>query len=444
MEDAVQGSDRGCGVVLSEVIVRAIRPDERARWDALMRRHHYLGFNRTAGRALRQVAEWRGRWLALLLWQACALMCAPRDRWIGWARPIQFQRLHLIANNARFLILPDARQPHLASRVLGLSLRRLSGDWRRMHGHPLLLAETFVDPARFAGTCYRAANWRCLGQTQGYARHAGKYRHHGRPKTVWVYALHARARAWLRHPIPHPNWSTSMHNIRLTELEMEQLYQHLRALPEPRGGRRQLHRLATVLAIALAATLAGARGYLAIGEFAAGLSQAQLKRLRAYYSRTRKRFEPPSEPTLRRVLSQMDPEALQQVFTTWVQANTPAQDAIAVDGKTLKGARSAIDGAQKQLLAALFHHHGTVLAQTEVTDKTNEIPTLRRLLEPLPIERRVVTADALHTQRETARFLVEDKQAHYVFTVKDNHKTLRQDLQAFDWEAFPPSTHHRR
>jgi len=174
------------------------------------------------------------------------------------------------------------------------------------------------------------------------------------------------------------------------------------------------------------------------------LSQAQLKRLRAYYSHSRKRFEPPSEPTIRRVLSQIDPEALQQVFTTWVQANTPEQDAIAVDGKTLKGARSAIDGTQQQLLAALFHQHGTVLAQTEVTDKTNEIPTLPRLLEPLPIEGRVVTADALHTQRETARFLVEDKQAHYVFTVKDNHKTLRQDLQAFDWEAFPPSTHHRR
>ena len=113
MADVVQGADRDCGIVLSEIVARPIRPDERARWDALMRRHHYLGFNRTAGRALRQVAEWRGQWLALpLLWQACALLCGPRDRWIGWARPIQFQRLHPIANNARFFILPKARQPH--------------------------------------------------------------------------------------------------------------------------------------------------------------------------------------------------------------------------------------------------------------------------------------------------------------------------------------------
>ena len=234
-----------------------------------------------------------------------------------------------------------------------------------------------------------------------------------------------------------------MNNIQLTDLEMEQLQRHLRTLPEPRGGRRQLHRLSTVLTIALAATLSGSRGYLAIAEYAAGLNQAQLKRLRAYYSRSRKRFEPPSEPTIRRVLSQLDPDALEYAFATWVQANMPDEDALAIDGKTLKGARTT-GGTAKQLLAALFHQQGTVLAQTEVADKTNEIPTLRRLLEPLPIKGRVVTADALHTQQETARFLVEDKQAHYLLTVKDNQKTLLQDLKAFDWEAFPPSARHRR
>ena len=132
--------------------MRPIQRHERARWDALI----YLGFKQTVGRALRQ-------------------------------RPIQFQRLHLIVNNARFLILPGVQVPHLASRVLGQSLRRLAGDWECVHGYRPLLAETFVDPARFQGTCYRAANWRCLGHTRGYARHAGRYCHHGHPKTVWVY-----------------------------------------------------------------------------------------------------------------------------------------------------------------------------------------------------------------------------------------------------------------
>ncbi|MGH9845244.1 MAG: Druantia anti-phage system protein DruA, partial [Blastocatellia bacterium] len=135
-------------VLFSEVRVRPILADERRLWDELMRRHHYLGFNRTAARVLRQVTEYRERWLALLLWQASALRCAPRDRCINWARAIQFQRLHRIANNARFLILPEGRILGLASRVLGLSLRRLSHDWQAVHGHPWLLAETFVDPKR--------------------------------------------------------------------------------------------------------------------------------------------------------------------------------------------------------------------------------------------------------------------------------------------------------
>jgi len=431
-----EGKAKG-SVVLSEVLVRPIWSHERERWDRLMRRHHYLGFKRTAGRALRQVAEYRGRWVALLLWQASALMCAPRDRWINWARPIQFQRLHLIVNNARFLILPGVQVPHLASRVLGQSLRRLPDDWARLHGYRPLLAETFVDPARFRGTCYRAANWQCLGTTRGYARHAGRYRHHGQPKTVWVYPLHRRARHWLRQPELHPEGRIAMQKVELSDLEMERLREQLRQIPEPRGGRRQLHPLATVLTIALAATLAGARGYLAISEYAARLSQAQLRRLRAYYSRKQQRFVAPSEPTFRRVLQQVDPQALEQAFSAWVQASAPAEEPLAIDGKTLKGTRRD-DGRPVHLLAALLHGQGRVLAQRAVEPGSNEIPALRALLEPLDIQERVITADALHTQRETARFLVEEKGAHYLFTVKENQKTLAEDLRAFNWEAFSP------
>ncbi len=424
----------GTPIPLSEVVVRPTMAEERPRWDALMRRYHYLGFCGTVGRALRHVVEWQGHWLALLLWQASALSCAPRDRWIGWARPIQFQRLHLIANNARFLLL--VRQHHLASRVLALSLRRLSRDWQAVHGHPILLAETFVDPNRFAGTCYRAANWLCLGQTLGYGRHAGKYCYHGQAKTVWVYPLHPKARQWLRQPFAHPRW-TPMQNTRLTPVEMESLRQHLRCIPEPRGGRRQLHRLPTLLTIALAATLAGARGYTAIAEFARELTQAQLKRLCAYFSRTRNRYEPPSEPTIRRILSRIDPKAVEKVFSDWVMAHSSNEDALAIDGKTLKGTRGA-DGRAKQLVASLFHNSGAVVAQTEVSSKTNEIPAIRELLEPLDIAGKVITADALHTQHHTARFLVEEKEAHFVFTVKQNQSALPKDIQTFEWDAFPP------
>ncbi len=404
-----------------------------------MQRHHYLGLPRSWGRLLRHVAEVQGRWLALLLWQPCALLCAVRDRWIGWARPLQFQRLHLIVNNTRFVVLPEARVAHLASRVLGQSLRRLAADWAAHHGVRPLLAETFVDPARFQGTCYRAANWQYLGLTRGFARQraaGSRYRYHGSPKQVWVYGLHPRARQWLRDPVPHPEWSHAMSTVHLSDLEMEQLHQTLRRIPDPRGGRRRLHRLSTVLTIAIAATLAGARGYLAIAEFAAALSQTQLKRLRAYYSRRQQRFVAPTEPTIRRVLQRVDPEALEQAFSAWLMQHTE-HEPLAVDGKSLRGARDD-HSPLPHLLAALLHRQGTVLAQRAVDPDSNEIPALRPLLEPLDIQGRVVTADALHAQRETARFLVEDKQAHYLFTVKDNQPTLREALEATDWSAFPP------
>lgn len=132
---------------LSRVRVRLICAGERVEWDTLMRAHHYLGLTAMVGRSLRYVAEVDGRWLALLGWASPALKCASRDAWIGWSPTLQWQRLALIANNSRFLILPGLRVKNLASRILGLNLARLSEDWRAAHGHGLVLCETFIDPA---------------------------------------------------------------------------------------------------------------------------------------------------------------------------------------------------------------------------------------------------------------------------------------------------------
>ena len=125
-----------------------------------MAQHHYLGFQQFAGRGLRYVAEYEKRWLALIGWQSGAFKCRPRDRWIGWRPREQFPRLRLIANNTRLLVLaPPGALPNLATCVMAANLRRLSADWQEAFGHPLELAEAFVDPKRFAGTLYRAGNW---------------------------------------------------------------------------------------------------------------------------------------------------------------------------------------------------------------------------------------------------------------------------------------------
>ena len=163
-----------------------------------------------------------------------------------------------------------------------------------------------------------------------------------------------------------------------------------------------------------------------------GLSVRYL-RLPALFEQLRIAHGDGSWPRLMNRLLKMD----LLILDDWGLASAPADEPLAIDGKTLKGARWG-DGSQTHLLTALFPRQGTVLAQRAVEAKHNETPALRELLDPLSIKGRVVTADALHTQRETARFLVEEKGAHYLFTVKDNQKTLANDLKAFDWESIPP------
>ena len=133
--------------------------------------HHYLGFNRTVGEHLEYLVRDRhARDLACILFGSAAWKSAPRDRWIGWRDAVRQRNLNFITNNTRFLILPWVRVPHLASHILGRIMRRLRSDWMRRYGHPVHLVETFVQKDRFKGTCYKAANWALLGQTQGRSR----------------------------------------------------------------------------------------------------------------------------------------------------------------------------------------------------------------------------------------------------------------------------------
>lgn len=429
--------------VVRGVAVRLLLPGERQRWDELMESHHYLGLRGLVGKTLRYVAVFEGHWLALIGWQGAALKCQARDAWIGWVEVLQYQRLHLIANNTRFLILPGVRMANLASRVLSLNLRRLSRDWESVHGHPVLLAETFVDRSRFTGGCYRAANWIAVGQTLGYGKSGRRYWWHGQPKQVWVYPLHRRARQWLCEPISHSQWRCGMSHRVVSEKQMEDLYERLRRMPDCRKRRGIRHYFATVLTISLGAILSGARGYTAIAEWSEKLTQRQLERLRARRDPKTRQYETPSEPTIRRVLQKADAEVVDRTLGEWLLSTTNEKGGIAVDGKTLKGARRP-DGSQVHLLSAFLHQQGVTVAQREVGEKTNEIPEMIPLLAPLDLKDRVVTADSLHTQRETARFIVQEKGADYVFIAKENQKTLRQDIEALQEEDFSPSVQDRR
>ena len=185
---------------LRTLVVRPLRPAERPRWKALLARYHYLGFRPGVGEQLGYVACLEGQLVACLAWGAAAYRNAPREAYLGWDMATKRARLPLVVQNTRFLLLPWVRVPHLASKLLAATCRRLSADWQARYGHGLLLAETFVDPTRFRGTCYRAANWVCLGPTRGAGKRGNRYHRHGTPKLVFVYPLQPRARERLAAP----------------------------------------------------------------------------------------------------------------------------------------------------------------------------------------------------------------------------------------------------
>ena len=425
---------------LRDVEVRPVRGvEERRRWDALMARHHYLPFHGLFGKSLRHVAVRGETWLALLGWQAGAFKVGVRDAWIGWSREQQFSRLHLIANNSRFAVLEEGRVPNLASRALGPSLRRLARDMRDAHGHPVLLAETFVDPSRFAGTCYRASNWRSLGRTRGYSREPGgsaRWRENGRPKEVFVYEMEKDAPAALCCGELPGDWRAGAGAAPPSPPELRSLHAFLEDMPDFRKARGRRYGLACYVTIMIAARLAGYRGVTAFGEFAARLSQARLRAVGAFFSPSRGRHTAPAPSTFHYVLSAFPPDMLDRTLSAWVRQRSDGAAPVAMDGKDVRGASRQIDGERRMMVAAVEHGTGLVPGQVQVGDKTNEIPAVRELTRALGLKGRVVTLDAMHAQHETARALVEDCGADYVVTaVKDNQPTMFDDLRAIDWRG---------
>jgi hypothetical protein len=181
------------GTVRLELVERA----GSALWNELIDRYHYLGYKPLPGAQLRYFAYAGERLVAVLGFGAAAWQTAPRDGWIGWNSEQRQRNLGAVVNNARFLILPWIRVPSLASKLLGLAARTLPAHWQARYGYRPLLLETFVEAERFNATCYQAANWVCVGETQGRGK-LGDHRLGQVPvKTVWLYPLVADCRARL-------------------------------------------------------------------------------------------------------------------------------------------------------------------------------------------------------------------------------------------------------
>lgn len=173
------------------------RTPEEALFNGLIEHHHYLAYTQPVGEQLKYMVFAGERPVACLAWSSAARHLGPRDRFIGWSREARRRNIGLLAYNSRYLVLPWVRVPHLASHILGRMAKSVARDWERVYGHPVYYLETFIDPQRWRGTCYRAANWIVLGLTTGRGKAATSHRPNRSLKQVLAYPLDKRFRRLL-------------------------------------------------------------------------------------------------------------------------------------------------------------------------------------------------------------------------------------------------------
>jgi hypothetical protein len=432
--------------VLQRVTVRLIREEERTEFDFRLEHQHYLGSARLTGQTLRYVAELGGEWVALICFGAAALHLKARERVIGWTPRQRARRLPFVVNNSRFLVLPDRQQyPNLASRVLGLCLRRLSADWQAAWEHPVLLVESFVDESRYRGTCYKACGFQAAGLTEGYGRSSRDfYQEHGQPKQLYLRALRPQAEAILRRGRLPKELAAGEEKVAgpcpFRSPQLESLLDAFKTLPDHRRGHGLRHGQPFVLACAAAATLMGAGGYQGFEDLCGKLTQRQLRALGCRRNK-QGRYAPPSDSTFFRVIHQLDAALFESALGAWLlQQEVSVLARLAVDGKVLRGS-GRNDGKPLQLLSAVTHRLRLTLGQIPIEEKSNEIPALKPLLKSLPaLAGSLITADALHCQQESARLVTQDLGADYLFGLKGNQSgVLEKAERLLAGQSFFPS-----
>lgn len=401
---------------------------ERERFDALLRAQHYLGVAPPVGDFLRQVVVRAGHWVGLLVWGPAAYRLKDRERWIGWNDALRGERLKLVVQNRRFLLLHEkGTEPNLASQTLAAAVRALPGQWQEQFGYTPLVAESFTDPEAYAGTCYKASGWEAVGLSEGNSRHrADFYVPNERPKRLWLKELSSGARAHLRaltlpplHQaacLPPPSGV-----LPLLQPQRRSLLDAFRHAPDPRGKNTRF-RIGPVLSLVAMALLAGARDLSQIARFATRLRHPQRRELCLPQRKgTRACYEVPGYSVFYQVLRRMDEEAFAQILSQWLQAEAGAlPGGLALDGKMIRQVIGMVtlaeheDGSPRSM---------TIMDQKEGTARCEQSAALALLEQLPPLDGCVVTADPLHCQKKVARVIVE-KGGEYLLQIKANQPTL--------------------
>ncbi|MBI4626547.1 MAG: ISAs1 family transposase [Verrucomicrobia bacterium] len=415
-------------------------------FDQQLADHHFLGAGRPVGDYLRQIVTVRGRRVALLLWGPACYALKDRDRWLGWSATQRVERLKLIVQNRRFLLLSSKGEaPNLASQTLAAAVRALPEHWQQAFGYRPLLAESFTDPEAHEGTCYRASNWEPVGWSAGYSRHrADFYVPNERPKRLWLRELDPQARRHLRaEQLPadcQPGVIAPPSGVLpLDQSQMLSLFEVLQRAPDPRATNVRF-RIGPVLTLIALALLAGRREIAEIARFATTL-QPQQRRLLGLPRKpgTQAFYEVPTYSVFYAVLTRLDSAAFAALVHDWLQAHAGTlPQALALDGKMIRDHIGLLTLAQHedgapQAVAVYDQKEGTPRCEQTVATA---------LLAALPaLDGKTVTANALHCQKATARVIV-GKGGDFLLQIKKNPPGLLAQAQAFD--ALPGPLFFRR
>ena len=435
-------TDSDCVLTKSNAAIIEVRvplADEVGWFDEQLATQHYLGAGRPVGDYLRQVVVRAGQPVALLVWGPACYALKDRDLWISWSASQRVERLKLIVQNRRFLVLAaKGEAPNLASQAMGAALRALPEQWREHFGYRPLLAESFTDPEAYAGTCYKASNWEAVGHSAGYSRHrADFYVPNDRPKRLWLRPLVADARPQLRAVHVPEDCRAGLTappsgTLPVTAKQMGSLLEVFRSAHDPRD-KNTRYRIGPVLTLMAMALLAGRREIAEISRFATTLTPGQRRQLGLPRKKgTRAFYAVPGYSVFYQVLTRLDPEAFAGRLNDWLQSRSGTlPQALALDGKMIRDHIGLLTLAQ--------HEDGApqavaVYDQKEGTSRCEQTAAAA-LLETLPaLDGKVITADPLHCQRHHARTIVE-KGGDYLFQVKGNQPNLLK--QAHGLDALP-------
>lgn len=397
---------------------------ERADAETLLSRCHPLGAKKAIGRRLCYSVSYRGEWVAILLFDTAIKSNKHREARIGWSAEQRDERLGHVANNSRFLVVPRYQGcKNVASKALSLVTERISADWLKRYGMPLLAVETYVDPEHHgnSGTCYTAAGWENLGYSTGYQAE-GQERTHS--KWYFLKALHKDSFAALSAPIPHAlltgvksvsGVSNNNYVLDASKFDIKALQKDLVQIKDPRGKQGRRYRFIPLLSLCIAAVISGYTQYRQIADWIAKLSGPE----RAKFGLPGDRV--PDETTIAYFISRIDPAQLQTVLSRWLLKTYKKNvdfSTVLLDGKAVR-ATSSEASEQRAFLNVFANELGIVIQHAPTQKGGGEKITARDILRTdIDLNGKIVLADALHTDRQMLRE-IEKKTLHMSLLLRE-------------------------